>query len=263
MDAWLTSLHLRLTPEEFRRLPRNAAYKYDYLSGLAHLTPWPKHYHAILTLPPPPVPDAPDVPADILIRPIEESDLGELESVFAASFARSQPLLGLTEEARVEAAHQALQRTIRGDDGPWVRAASFVAVTASEGERLGAAFVTLLPDGDPCDWASYYWQEPPAADVIARGIGRPHLTWIFVAPLRAGQGTGTGLLDAVTQALAGLGYRELVSTFLLGNDASLLWHWRNGFRLLPYPGSLRHISQRFRERQASAPRGDEPSQTAG
>src|SRR5262249_6679478 len=131
----------------------------------------------------------------------------------------------------------------------WVRQASFVAAEASGGGLLGAALVTLLPDGDPCDWDSYYWQGPPPEDCVARRLGRPHLTWIFVAPRRAGQGTGTALLAAVTQALTGLGYRELVSTFLLGNEASTLWHWRNGFRLLPYPGSLRHISQRFRERQ--------------
>ncbi len=252
MDAWMTALHLRLTPEEFRRLPRNSAYKYDYTSGLAHLTPWPKHYHAILSLPAV-KPDGLGPPADILIRPVEESDLAELESAFAAAFAQSQPLIGLTEEARAEAARQALQRTIRGDDGPWVRAASFVAVTASKGECIGAVFVTLLPDGDPGDWDSYYWQEQAPAVCVGRGMGRPHLTWIFVASLRAGQGTGTALLHAVTQALVELGYRELVSTFLLGNDASVLWHWRNGFRLLPYPGSLRHISQRFRERQSAQP----------
>jgi hypothetical protein len=31
----------------------------------------------------------------------------------------------------------------------------------------------------------------------------------------------------------------LASTFLLGNESSMLWHWRNGFQLLQYPGSRR------------------------
>ena len=40
-----------------------------------------------------------------------------------------------------------------------------------------------------------------------------------------------------------LGYNELVSSFILGNESSMLWHWRNGFDLLPYSGSRR----KFRE----------------
>jgi GNAT superfamily N-acetyltransferase len=251
IDDWMSALQLRLTLEEFRRLPRNPAYKYEYLSGSAYLTPYPKHYHAVLPLPPPPVPDAPEAPAEVHIRPLDDTDLPELERMFVAAFGRTQPYASLTPEDRAEAARQGLRRTVSGEDGPWVRPASFVAVEESAGGLLGAALVTLLPAGDPCDWDSYYWQGPPPEDCVARRVGRPHLTWIFVAPLHCGQGTGTALLAAVTQALVGLGYRELVSTFLLGNEASMLWHWRNGFRLLPYPGSLRHISQRYRERQAS------------
>jgi hypothetical protein len=50
------------------------------------------------------------------------------------------------------------------------------------------------------------------------------------------------LLDAVVRALASLGYSELASTFLLGNESSTLWHWRTGFRLLSHPGSMRAIA---------------------
>jgi hypothetical protein len=31
---------------------------------------------------------------------------------------------------------------------------------------------------------------------------------------------------------------------MLGNHSSMLWHWRNGFRLLPYPASRRLQQQR-------------------
>jgi hypothetical protein len=252
IDEWMTTLRLRLTLEEFHRLPRHPAYKYEYLSGEAYLTPYPKHYHAVLPLPPPFVPEAPEAPADLVVRGVAETDLPNLEPVFRAAFARMQPLASLTPEVRAEAAHQALQRTASSGDGPWVRQASFVAARAPAGELIGSALVTLLPEGDPCDWDSYCWQDPPPGDCVERRLGRPHLTWIFVAGLRAGQGTGTALLGAVTRALVGLGYRELVSTFLLGNESSMLWHWRNGFRLLPYPGSLRHIGQRFREHRPLA-----------
>jgi hypothetical protein len=36
-----------------------------------------------------------------------------------------------------------------------------------------------------------------------------------------------------------MGFTHLASTFLLGNDSSMLWHWRNGFQLAGYPGSRR------------------------
>jgi L-amino acid N-acyltransferase YncA len=72
------------------------------------------------------------------------------------------------------------------------------------------------------------------------------LTWIFVGPWHAGHGVGTALLAHAIQGLLGLGYTELLSTFLLGNTSSMLWHWRNGFRLLPYPGSPRVIRESIR-----------------
>jgi GNAT superfamily N-acetyltransferase len=257
-DDALPSLRLRLTPEEFRRLPRNPAYKYDYLGGEAWLTPWPRHYHAVLPLPPPPPLEPPEPPAALDVRPVEEEGLDALARVFCEAFGRALPFAALPEEARGQAARECLRRTAGGEDGPWVRQASFAATDVGSGQPVGAAFVTLLPDGDPCDWDSYSWSAPPPGDLLARGLGRPHLTWIFVAPLRAAQGTGTALLGAVVRALLGLGYRQLFSTFLLGNESSMLWHWRTGFRLLPHPGSLRHISRRFHRRQAPAGRAPGP-----
>jgi hypothetical protein len=257
MDEWLAPLRLRLTPEEFRQLPRNPAYKYDYVDGEAYLTPWPRHYHAVLELPPPLLLDAPRPTHPPLIRPVEEHDFPALEQVFAAAFERTPPLAGLNEGLRGEAARRCLGRTVSGGDGPWVRQASFVAATTVSGEINGGLFVTLLPDGDPCETDTYHWAEPPPADCVARSQGKPHLTWIFVTPLCAAQGTGTAMLAASARALVDLGYRELVSTFVLGNESSMLWHWRNGFRLLPYPASLRLLTQRFREQAETGVRPEE------
>jgi hypothetical protein len=50
---------------------------------------------------------------------------------------------------------------------------------------------------------------------------------------------GTGLLHAAAAALARLGFTHLTTTFLLGNDSSMLWHWRNGFQLVGHPASRR------------------------
>ena len=164
----------------------------------------------------------------------------------AAAFCPIQPFACLDDVTRREAAHASLERTRTGGDGPLIEPASFVAM--ENDELLGAILVTLLPEGDPCDINSYEWREPPPADCIARRLGRPHLTWIFVSPFRQGFGTGSGLLDAAVRALLDLGYKDLLSTFMLGNDSSTLWHWRNGFRLLAYPASHRLLQERWRER---------------
>jgi ribosomal protein S18 acetylase RimI-like enzyme len=140
--------------------------------------------------------------------------------------------------------------TREGNDGPLIEPACFVAEDASDGQPVGAVLVTLMPEGDPNEFRSFRWREPPPPDWLERSLGRPHLTWIFVGPWDAGHGIGSALLAEATRHLLAHRYRELVSTFLLGNDASLLWHWRNGFRLLAYPGSPRQILRRIR-----APRG--------
>ncbi len=239
-DEWMPTVVLPLSAEQFRQLPRNAAYKYERIGGQVYLSPRPKHYHALLDLRPL------EADPDVRLRPFGPDDWEGLVPVFAAAFRGVQPFGSLDDGARREAARACLRRTADGGDGPWVEPASFVAFDPDEDRPAGALLVTLLPDGDPCDWDSYYWQEAPPPDCVARRLGRPHLTWVFVPPTRAGQGTGTALLAAAVGALLALGYTELASTFLAGNDSSMLWHWRNGFRLLAYPGSRREMKKRWR-----------------
>jgi GNAT superfamily N-acetyltransferase len=233
-DEWMTPLEVPMTREQFHRLPRNPAYRYEYLRGVAWVSAKPRFYHALLDLA-----MAPTAAASVTtLRPLVDSDWDALPPVFAAAF-RDQPPFGTLEfEKRVAAAARSLNFTRNGGDGPWIAPASFVAED-SEGERIGAVLVTLLPDTDPTGWESFQWEEPPPEDFIARRLGRPHLTWIFVQPMAAGRGVGTGLLAAAAAALQELGYTEMASTFLLGNHSSMLWHWRQGFRLVSYPGSPR------------------------
>ena len=235
-DQWMPLIQLPLSREQFHQLPRNPAYKYEYLSGQTYLSPRPRHYHALLDLRPMP-PDA-DTPT----RRVEAGDWERLASLFAGAFRTIQPFGSLDDTTRREAARQALERTRTGGDGPWIEQASFVAL--EEEDVVGAILLTLLPPGDPSDWDSYSWAEPPPADAIVCRLGRPHLTWVFVAPLLAGRGVGTALLAAAVNKLLALGFTELLTTFMVGNDASMLWHWRNGFRLLAYPGSRRRLQGR-------------------
>lgn len=233
-DEWMPVLQLRLSVEEFRQLPRHAAYKYEYHAGTAWCNPRPRYYHAVLDLPAVPIEGAAAVP----VRRIRDDDWEPLIDLFAEAFAGQQPFFGQPENLRTLAARQCLEQTRLGGDGPWVRAASQVAV-AADGSLLGAVLITLLPLGDPTDWNTYCWDEPPPPSCVERRLGQPHLTWVFVHPELAGRGVGSALLQASAAVLDDLGFDGLLSTFLLGNESSMLWHWRAGFRLLTYPGSRR------------------------
>jgi len=248
----MPDLKLPLTLDEFHRLPRNPAFKYEFIQGQVYLTPRPKHYHALLELRPDALPALEGAESGIILRRIEPTDTGDLERLFAAAFHRQQPFASLEDVTLREAAHTCLERTCTGGDGPWIEQASFLAVSEGRKPPVGAIFITLLPEGDPCDFDSYCWNSPPPANCIALRQGRPHLTWIFVGPLHASRGIGTALLAAAVGELLGLGFTQLASTFLLGNESSMLWHWRHGFQLLSYPGSTRRIRQRIKNGKREA-----------
>lgn len=238
-DEWMPRLELPITFEQFQQLPRNAAFKYEYYHERAWLNPRPRYYHALLDLEPWVARPLEGASRKAKLRPVQPADWEGLAPLFSTAFDRQQPFCGLDDDRALTAARKSLEHTRCGGDGPWIEQASHVATDGEAGPEVGAILVTLLPDTDPSGWHSYHWNEPPPPDALARRLGRPHLTWIFVSPFDAGQGVGTLLLSAVVRDLLALGYKELASTFLIGNDSSMLWHWRNGFRLLAYPGSWR------------------------
>jgi GNAT superfamily N-acetyltransferase len=244
-DEWMDGLRLPLTIEEFHRLPRNAAYKYEYLKGTAYLSPRPKYFHALLELQPFAERSQMDETSQAL-RPLRPGDWDDLALLFSAAFRGVVPFNALEDAPRVDAVRKSLHFTRDGGDGPRIDRACFVAEDREANGPVGAILVTLLPDEDPSDWKAFHWKEPPPADCLERHIGRPHLTWVFVSPLERGRGVATTLLNAAVRELLAMGYTRMASTFLLGNDSSLLWHWRCGFQLATYPGSRRKMEERVR-----------------
>ncbi|GIW80111.1 MAG: hypothetical protein KatS3mg105_1918 [Gemmatales bacterium] len=226
-NQWMFQIELPLTAEQFQRLPRNGAYRYEYLAGKAYLSPWPRYYRALLDLPPPVEYLA---EPNLTIWPMEINQMDKLASLFSDAFSTVPPFGGLPDEERLDAARQALRHTQSGGDGPWIRQASFIA--GCSGELFGAILVTLLPPESLLGFAHSRWQQVPPLDCIQRRLGIPHLTWIFVSPWHAGRGIGTALLQTACQELVKMGFRQLLSTFMSGNESSMLWHWRNGFRIL-------------------------------
>ncbi len=254
INRWFTTIELPITLEQLRTLPRNAAYKYEYIGGKAYLSPRPKQYHGMLELRPGDETVRSDV-ADgpIRIRRLTEQDWEKLPESFAAAFARVQPFASLTKEDGLKAAASCLRQTREGGDGPLIETACLVAQSDKRGDVVGAVLVTNMPDVDLTSFDDVRWPEGPPADWLENKLGRPHLTWIFVENWCAGHGIGTALLAAVSNALLAIGYEKLASTFLLGNESSMLWHWRNGFALLAYPASHRRM------RELYSKRADEPA----
>lgn len=213
---WFRPLELSIQLSELARLPRHPAYKYEYFGGRAVLTPRPCYRRATadLTTITAARASAP-VPDGLAVRPLQPGDWSHLATLLAAAFRHVPPFAALTDDLRLDAADACLRRTHAGDDGPVVEGASFVAADTRETARLEAAIVITLVSDSGSD----------------RGQ-RPHITWVLVHPWCFGQGLGTRLLGSAATVLQGLGYRELASTFLVGNERSALWHWRNGFRLV-------------------------------
>ena len=243
-DEWFSRIELPISWEEFHRLPRNPAYKFEYFGGRAVLTPRPKYQWVMLELRPTETPDVVDAWEKVTIRRLKARDWNELAKVFSGAFLRVEPFANLDDDARLKAARKCLKKARSGGHGPLVEQASFVACSEDRPRLWGAILITLLPEVDLTSGERVEWPEPRPADCVERRMGRPAVTWIFVSPLQAGHGVGTALLGAATGELLGLGYRELASGFLVGNESSMLWHWRNGFRLLAQPCSWRLMRQK-------------------
>lgn len=224
----------------WEKLPRLPSYKNEYWDGRAHYTPRPRTCDAYLDLstwPGPPRPQKAIAGRDrVTIRRLREGDWSEVADAFHGAFAAQPPLSSWNKYAARRAARCIIEWTRLGRDGPLVHDACFTAWTDAmkkddEPDWLcGAAIITLVPAkhlrGAPTE-ATVPHSEDPNRPLL------PHLNWIFVNQWLHRHGIGTALLESVVAALRAKGLRCLASTCLQDNAASLMWHWRNGFRLPP------------------------------
>jgi GNAT superfamily N-acetyltransferase len=241
-DQWMPSLTLKLTREEYETLPRHPAFRYELGEHGTYISPWPRYAHAELRLRR--FRAAPNDLGRAALRPVQSSDVTALVPIFRSAFAHLQPFGSLSEAVAMKAAENSLRHTFEGNDGPLAEPASFVATY--DNQPVGAILVTLLPGGEVCDWSTLHWSDPPPPDLWQTHKGQPHLTWIFVKHFEQGDGIGTQLLHSAARALRRQGYATLWTTFMIGNDSSMRWHWRNGFELLPNGLSKRQMRLRNR-----------------
>jgi ribosomal protein S18 acetylase RimI-like enzyme len=215
---WFRALELRMAFSDFERLPRNPAYKYEFLRDRAVLTPRPRYERVVLDLSMPPrVTAGSGLPPGPPMRPLQADDWTALPGLLALAFGASPPLVTLDAPLRLTAARECVEFTRGAGDGTLVEPACFVSVEPHANSHVrGAVIITLINGRD------HHLEDEQI----------PHLTWIFVHPYHTRHGLGAALLDRAVSALSQLGYRNLASTFLVGNDRATLWHWRRGFRLV-------------------------------
>lgn len=242
LERWFRSLKLDISFGEFQRLPSHPAYRYEYLRDRALITGRAKIYHCLRSIDEGPAHDVIGVDRDhrITLRPLAEQDWDELATPFAHAFARTPPYHALNSDDQRACAAECLNMTRTGGDGPLVTRASFVAVD-DEQKLCGGILVTLMHAGDMESFADEGWKQPAPENALEQRWGRPHLTWVFVERHLSRWGVGEALLRQSLNVLRGMGYREIASTFMLGNESSMLWHWKMGFRLLGYVMSPRRI----------------------
>ncbi|WP_171187905.1 hypothetical protein [Alienimonas chondri] len=267
--------------EVYHRLPQHPGWKWEYFGGEVVASPRPKSRSCVKTFGdgdpldavPPDLRDAAlDDGSPVSTRPLTDADWDVLPGVLHGAFGRTAPFAQMTAERSQEVAGECMENVRAGQWGPLIEPACLIIEGEPKFRRkedgegpvvLGTVLVTLYrpsSDDDPL----FEWRpaKDPPDDWLETNWGRPHLTWVFVNGWEARHGLGTCLLTDACRALQSLGYGELTSTFLTGNHQSAFWHWRNGFRLLTGPMSMRpHRMNRFRERQERrrAERSDEPA----
>src|SRR5437867_4093979 len=107
-DDHFRQIELHLPFDEFLRLPRHSAYKYEYFDGRAVLSPRPRCYHAVLDL----APLADVEPCDV--RPLPPGEIVGLARLFRAAFHRTQPFASLDDDSALVAARECLEKTASG-----------------------------------------------------------------------------------------------------------------------------------------------------
>jgi ribosomal protein S18 acetylase RimI-like enzyme len=187
-----------MSAEDFHRFPRHPDWKHEYWDGVLHLT----YRQRVLRL-------VRDVAAPVVVRRRHAVRLvDELPAAFLADVWREEePVSVLAAELR----EPWLERELADSAGRLLD--NGVAVAEEDGELIGAVAVEQPSEHDP----------------------GPVLTWLSVRRGYRHDGVATALLDAVLASLRASGVEHLTSGAAAGNPASVAWHWRNGFTLIPDP----------------------------
>ncbi len=155
---------------------------------------------------------------------------------------------------------------------PWATALSIVPLQPEDERRLLALFLECLrladyssaPFGDPdeearqhlrryfgdpsrppleCSGVALDGARPVGAALLSQGNVGPILAYLFVDPHYRRSGLATALVGRAIELLLTEGAVQLFSRYWVGNEASIAWHQRQGFRELPDLGVAGHRAE--------------------
>jgi GNAT superfamily N-acetyltransferase len=202
----MRSIHTAISFEEFRLLPRDPGWRYEYFGEMAHITPRQRLVTVRVEV------GSRPLAAPLVLRRVAPSDQEELVVAYVAAFADSADYCDVPADETSLSARKNIQAFHAGDRGE-VLPASCVAVdeAATDGVDVlaGAALVTRAKDGGPL------------------------LDMLFVRPRWHRHGLATALVSWSLRELLAGGEATLRSRYLLANEASRAWHQRFGFTVEP------------------------------
>jgi GNAT superfamily N-acetyltransferase len=204
----MRSRHIAMSFDEFRLLPRDPGWKYEYFDEMAHITPRARFATVRVGV------DVRPLEPPLPLRGVVASDGEALVAAFEAAFADSVDYCDVPPEGVSRSAEQNISdfyAGVRGEALP----ASCVAVDEGAEDKAaivaGAALVTRAKDGCPL------------------------LDMLFVRPSWQRRALATALASWSLRELFARGEAALRSRYLLANEPSRAWHQQFGFTLEPDP----------------------------
>ena len=194
---------IRMTFEEFERLPRPPGWKHEYFGGNAYLQP--RHSVAIVRMET--VSRSISIPEGFQIRSATMEDMSRLIPAFFDSFRQSVDYWGYRREAIHKSAQDSIRTCFAGQRGAF-HPASVLAIAPTGRSIAGAALVVEDSEG-------------------------PNLDLLFTRPRWQRRGLATCLVQTVVNDLVARGETSLDSGFVVANAVSAAWHCRFGFMELP------------------------------
>ncbi len=233
-NFWFKPAVYRMCWEEFRKLPRHPAYRYEYRRGELTISGRPRQLNCRL-----PLETFPVAPTQQTNRsdnfqqtPLKTSSESRLVELFEQSFSQTFPYRHLEARERRRAAESQIGKAFHGSSWPVNDDASQILINNENQQAVAAAIITQVPDGNWSDFSDPAWQCRPAKDAAGQKWGVPHLTWIMVDARFQRRGLAALLLRHASETVRQQGHTHLFSTFHIGNHASMLWHWKQGFQLI-------------------------------
>jgi RimJ/RimL family protein N-acetyltransferase len=200
------SQHIPMTMEEFKLMPWKPGWKYEYWDGQTHISP---RRHVVVT--------TVEVKTRFVnslfrLRPVKRNDASQLITAYLEAFQDTIEYCDWEPEKIADSANTTIRDFFAGKRGnplPVSCLAVGIQSNVVGNELIGAALFVKKDD------------ERPLLDIL------------FVLPKWQRKGLATTLVSAALNELYNNGVKTLKSLYMLGNEASLAWHRKFGFKEEP------------------------------